>query len=142
MNLKKLLNLCQIFIVTIICGSMACDKFYDYLIVTVENKSNKDIYFVVNWGYPDTIKSPFWHTMQHIPTNKKVEIYEPAPRESIFKNIPVVQFVIYDYDFLYNYGLNNYGTNNDTLYLYKYKLAHFEYTYNELVSKDWTITYP
>ena len=144
-NLKKLLHFCQILVATVICGSMACDDFSDFFFVTVENKSNKDIYFLVNWRYPDTIISPFKHIMQHIPTNKKVEIYQHDPIESIFKNAhggPIVQFIIYDYDFLYDYELNYYGTENYTCDLYKYKLDHFEYTYDELASKNWTITYP
>jgi hypothetical protein len=76
---------------------MGCDDFSDFFFVTVENKSNKDIYFLVNWRYPDTIISPFKHIMQHIPTNKKVEIYQHDPIESIFKNAhggPIVQFII------------------------------------------------
>lgn len=113
-----------------------------FFLVTVENKSNKDIYFVVNWVYPDTITSPFWHKRQHIPTNKKVEIYEYDPREYMFERDSIVQFIIYDYDFLHDYELNYYGTENDTCDLYKYKLDHFEYTYDELASKNWTITYP
>lgn len=145
MNLKKLFYKCQILIISIICGSMGCDDFSDFFFVTVENKSNKDIYFLVNWRYPDTIISPFKHIMQHIPTNKKVEIYQHDPIESIFKNAhggPIVQFIIYDYDFLYDYELNYYGTEKYTCDLYKYKLDHFEYTYDELASKNWTITYP
>lgn len=146
-NLKKLLHFCQILVATVICSSMGCDDFTKFLFVTVENKSTKDIYFVVNWCYPDTIIPPFWPGRIHIPTNKMVELYEYSTIESLFEYAPggpIVQFIIYDYEFLHDYELNTYELNNydDTCNVYKYKLDHFEYTYNELASKNWTITYP
>lgn len=102
----------------------------------VENKSNKLIYFLVSYNYPDTVIPDTYNEKRRVLPNSKTS-YETNKLEDLFAALPSDTLSI----FIFNADTISYNDWQEVRSGYKI-LKRYDISFDDLSNNKWTITYP
>ena len=131
--MKKMMNLFALFALFVALSATTCTKNEYHRYIHLQNNSNKPIYFLGTFSFPDTTLLSEKY--------KPVKAYKLMPSEKniietkVFAYNPTLQVFIFDATIIEQEPWDS--------IVKKYKvLKRYQFTKQEIENRDWTVTYP